>query len=298
MRNFLWVVSQSLFLLMVIDNPGVFAQTRDYQILDHSNFIEDERVKPLHNQPMDSVPESKSLMRWFTSEAKTLSEKEGTSSSIKLVLVLGILSLAPAILLMTTSYVRIVVVLTLLRQAFGGHQLPPNQVMTALSLFLTFLVMAPVWNEVKTSALDPYSHGEQIDWETAWNKGLAPIKKFMTRQIQIAGNQNTVAMLQKHTTHTSSYNANELTNETPINVLLPAFIISELKVAFLLGFQIFIPFLIVDFVVSSVTVSMGMMMLPPTMVSFPLKLILFVLVDGWTLVVGMLLQSFGPVIGG
>ena len=259
-----------------------------------SNFIEDEQVIPAAYLDSDS---SSDWTTWMVDEAKTMTQKEGTSSSIKLVLVLGILSLAPAILLMTTSYVRIVVVLTLLRQAFGGHQLPPNQIMTALALFLTFLVMAPVWNEVKSEALDPYAASQEMDWQTAWQRGLRPIKKFMTRQIEIAGNENTVAMLGKYSSANSMDPYELALEETPITVLLPAFVISELKFAFLLGFQIFIPFLIVDFVVSSVTVSMGMLMLPPTMVSFPLKLILFVLVDGWSLVVGMLLQSFGPALG-
>ncbi len=223
--------------------------------------------------------------------------RESLPSSIKLAVVIGILSLAPAIVLMTTCYVRIIVVLTLLRQAFGIQQLPPTQVLTALSMFVTFLVMTPVWNEVKTEAVDPYTRAENpISWQEAWDKGVVPVKQFMSKQIRVAQNEASVAIFYQHRP-SASQGAPELMPETledvPINILLPAYMVSELKVAFLLGFQIFLPFLILDLVVSSVTVSMGMVMLPPTMVSFPMKLILFVLVDGWSLVLGMLLQSFG-----
>ena len=243
------------------------------------------------------LPETDSLiLRTIAGESEKLLSKEGTESSIKLVLLLGALSLAPAILLMTTCYVRIIVVLTLLRQAFGGQQLPPNQVLTALSLFLTLLVMSPVWNEVKTEAIDPYSTNESITWEEAWNRGIVPVKRFMTRQIEIAKNTNSIAVFYRYSNPSGANYPPPTIDEVPITVLLPAFIISELKVAFLIGFQIFLPFIVLDFVVSTVTVSMGMLMLPPTMISFPLKLILFVMVDGWNLVVGMLLQSFGPLI--
>jgi len=228
-------------------------------------------------------------------QAEQLMTREGTSSSVKIAILLATLSLAPAIILMTTSYVRIIVVLTLLRQAFGSQQLPSTQILTALSLFVTFLVMAPTWNQIKTEAVDPYSTGE-IQWEDAWQRGLVPVKHFMSRQIEIADNEDAVAMFYRYLPHQTG-NKPESLQEVPVNVLLPAYLVSELKVAFLLGFQIFLPFLIVDLVVSAVTVSMGMVMLPPTMVSFPMKLILFVLVDGWNLVVSMLLQSFGSSYG-
>ena len=187
--------------------------------------------------------------------------------------------------------------LTLLRQAFGVQQLPPTQVLTALSLFVTLLVMTPVWQEVKTEAIDPYTRAENpISWEEAWDNGVAPMKRFMLKQIQIAKNEDSIAVFYQNLPQESASDPSDLPTTlegVPVIILLPAFLISELKVAFLLGFQIYLPFLILDLVVSSVTVSMGMVMLPPTMVSFPLKLILFVMVDGWNLVLGMLLQSFG-----
>lgn len=233
----------------------------------------------------------------LSNQTDSLTTPESLPSSIKLAVLLGVLSLAPAIILMSTCYVRIIVVLTLLRQAFGVQQLPPTQVLTALSLFVTLLVMAPVWQQVKTEAIDPYTRAENpITWEEAWDNGVAPMKGFMLKQIRIAKNEDSIAVFYQNLPQESASDSSELPTtleEVPIKILLPAFLISELKVAFLLGFQIYLPFLILDLVVSSVTVSMGMVMLPPTMVSFPLKLILFVMVDGWNLVLGMLLQSFG-----
>ena len=229
---------------------------------------------------------------FFANQSDQLTSPKGIQSSIKVALLLATLSLAPAIVLMTTCYIRVIVVLSLLRQAFGGQQLPPTQVMTALSLFLTFLIMTPIWSEVKTTAIDPYTQAENgISWEEAWNRGVVPVRKFMIRQIELADNAESIELFYRYLPATAETQPTDI-SDVPLNVLLPAFMISELKVAFLLGFQIYLPFLVLDLVVSSVTVSMGLLMLPPNMVSFPLKLILFVLVDGWNLVVGMLLQSF------
>lgn len=226
--------------------------------------------------------------------AESLGATRISGSFIQTALLLGALGLAPAILLMTTCYIRIMVVLGLLRQALGATQLPQTQVLMSLSLFLTVLVMTPVWMEIKTKAFDPwYRDKDPISWEAAWNAGSAPLKQFMVRQIEVCGNRSAVEVLYRHGKTGSAAIPPQDLSTAPLNIVLPAFILSELKVAFLLGFQIFLPFLILDLVVSTVTVSMGLAMLPPTMVSLPLKLILFVMVDGWNLVVGMLLQSFG-----
>ena len=219
---------------------------------------------------------------------------ERLSSTLQVMLLLTVLSLAPAILLMTTSFVRIVVVLGLLRQAIGTQQLPPSQVLTTLALFMTLLIMGPTWTEVYNQSIGPYSRGQIADPETAWNAGVTPLKRFMSRQIDLAGNSDDVWLFYDYLpTNQRSAKPPENYEDVPLIVLLPAFMLSELKVSFLIGFQIYLPFLILDLVVSSVTISMGMMMLPPVMISLPLKLLLFVLVDGWTLVVGMLLESFG-----
>ncbi|MCH2177974.1 MAG: flagellar type III secretion system pore protein FliP [Mariniblastus sp.] len=245
-------------------------------------------------EEQDTDLESGNLVDLISSEAESFVSRENTSSSIKAVILLGALSLAPALILMTTCYVRVIVVLGLLRQAFGGQQLPPTQVLTALSLFVTLLVMMPVWNEVKREAIDPYADSESISWNETWARGLVPVKKFMAQQIEVADNKESIALFYKYLPAKQKQVRPTGIEQVPINVLLPAFLVSELKIAFLLGFQIYLPFLVLDLVVSTVTVSMGMLMLPPTMVSFPLKLILFVMVDGWNLVVGMLLQSFAP----
>lgn len=218
--------------------------------------------------------------------------RKGLSSSLQILILLTVLSLAPAVLLMTTCYVRIIVVLGLLRQALGTGQLPPSQVITSISLFMTLFIMTPVWNEVYTQAIAPYTaEGSTMTMEQAWNAGVEPIHRFMSRQIRMAGNDEDVLLFFRY----DSPDESEPTSfeEVPLRVLLPAYMLSELKTAFLMGFQIFLPFLLIDLVVAAVTISMGMMMLPPAMISLPFKLLLFVLIDGWHLVIGMLLESFG-----
>ena len=214
----------------------------------------------------------------------------GLSSTIQVMLLLTVLSLAPAILLMTTCFVRIVVVLGLLRQALGTQNLPPSQVITSLALFLTLVIMTPVWKQVYDRAIVPYGNKE-ITLEQAWTAGAAPVRRFMAMQIERTGNTDDVHLfldyLPKQSTP-ADY------NDVPLAALLPAFMLSELKTAFLIGFQIYLPFLIIDMVVAGVMVSMGMLMVPPMMISLPFKLLLFVLLDGWHLVVGMLLESFQP----
>jgi flagellar biosynthetic protein FliP len=218
---------------------------------------------------------------------------EGLSSALQVMLLLTVLSLAPAVLLMTTSFVRIIVVLGLLRQALGTQQLPPSQVITSLALFMTLLIMTPVWKDVYDNAISPYSDPtSDMTMEEAWQEGSLPIKRFMSRQIVAAENTDDVELFYRYLPPDTP--APETFDDVPLQVLLPAYMLSELKIAFLIGFQIYLPFLILDIVVASVTISMGMLMLPPVMISLPFKLMLFVLVDGWRLVVGMLLESFGP----
>jgi flagellar biosynthesis protein FliP len=183
-------------------------------------------------------------------------------------------------------------VLGILRQAIGAQQIPSTQIVTALSLFMSFLIMMPVWSEVKTS-VDPYLAGSsEMTLKQAWDAGSRPVKRFMSRQIDMAGNVDDIMLFYKYLPESQRESTPETYDDIPIQVLLPAFMISELKIAFLIGFQIFMPFLVIDLVVTSVTTSMGMVMLPPTMISLPLKLVLFVLADGWNLIVAMLMESF------
>jgi len=206
-----------------------------------------------------------------------------TAAVIQLLFALTVLSLAPAILLMMTSFTRLVVVLSLVRHALGTQQMPPNQVIVGLAFFLTFFIMAPVWQKVNQDALIPYSD-EQITGEQAFALASAPIKDFMLKQTR----EKDLALFVKIAREKRPEKASEIS----LSVVIPAFIISELKTAFQIGFMIYLPFFIIDMVVSSVLLSMGMMMLPPIMMSMPFKLLLFVLVDGWYLIVGSLVASF------
>ncbi len=226
--------------------------------------------------------------------AKLLTSRDGLSGSLQVMLLLAVVSLAPAILLMTTSFIRIVIVLGLLRQALGTPQLPPSQVLTSMALFISVLIMSPVWKQVYDESIAPYSDPQsQMSLQDAWQKGVQPIRDFMGRQIEAAGNSDDVWLFYGYLRPDESLP--ETYGDVPLQALVPAFMLSELKVAFLIGFQIYLPFLVLDLVVASVTISMGMLMLPPVMISLPFKLLLFVLVDGWHLVIGMLLESFAVV---
>ena len=235
-----------------------------------------------------------STQSFLLSGPEKWTSREGLSSSLQIVLLLTVISLAPAILLMTTCYVRIIVVFGLLRQALGTGQLPPSQVVTSIALFMTMFVMAPVWNKVYTQAIAPYTaSGSKMSLEEAWTLGVEPVRTFMSDQIDMAGNHDDVYLFYKY--YAPGAAPPQFFDDVPLRVLLPAYMLSELKTSFLMGFQIFLPFLLIDLVVAAITISMGMMMLPPAMISLPFKLLLFVLIDGWHLVVEMLLASFGTV---
>lgn len=225
----------------------------------------------------------------------------GIGTSLKMLVLMTVLGLVPSILLMTTCFVRFSVVLALLRQAIGTQQAPPNQVLTALSLFLTLLVMAPVWQRCYDEGIRPYSQpmaGElALDEVTALERTIAPLRQFLSQQIDRAGNADAVWMLldfqrpSENSLAAARWREPLSYDDVPFTVLAPAYLLSELKVAFLIGFQIFLPFLVIDLVVASILTSLGLTMLPPSMVSLPFKLLLFVLIDGWFLTVGMLLES-------
>ncbi|MGP1396877.1 MAG: flagellar type III secretion system pore protein FliP [Inquilinaceae bacterium] len=222
---------------------------------------------------------------WGQSLSLDLGDGGSTSAVIvQLVALITVLSLAPSILVMVTSFTRIVVVLSFLRSALGIQQTPPNTVLVSLALFLTFFVMAPVFQTAYQNGIQPLTQGE-IDETEAFDRTTAPFKQFMLDHVReedlglfvsIADVEPTAAL-----------------EDTPLHVIIPAFMISELRRAFEIGFLLFLPFLIIDMVVASILMSMGMMMLPPVMISLPFKLIFFVLVDGWFLVAGSLVQSYG-----
>jgi len=206
------------------------------------------------------------------------------SSTLQVLFLLTVLSVAPAILLMTTSFTRIIIVLGFIRQAMGTQQMPPNQIIIGLALFLTFFVMSPVFNSINEKAVKPYMN-ETISQEQALEHTVDAMRGFMFSQV---GEKELALMVE--ISHTEQPTRRE---DLPTTLLVPAFMLSELKLAFQMGFMIYIPFLVVDMIVASVLMSMGMMMLPPIIISLPFKLLLFVLVDGWSLVVGSLVKSFG-----
>lgn len=209
----------------------------------------------------------------------------GLTSTLQMLLVLTVISLAPSILIMVTSFTRIIIVLHFIRSALGLQSTPPNQILIGLSLFLTFFIMSPVINQINTDAVKPLAAGE-ITQEEAFDAGIAPLRTFMLKQMKEDDKDLRLFMDIANITTVKS------TDDIPINVIIPAFIIGELKKAFLIGFLIYIPFVIIDMVVASTLMSMGMMMLPPTMISMPFKILLFIMADGWNLIIGELVKTF------
>ena len=208
------------------------------------------------------------------------------SVSLQILLLMTVLTLLPSVVVMMTAFTRIVVVLAILRQALGMQQTPSNQILVGLALFMTLFVMAPVLNEVNRTAVDPYL-AEQIDAKVALDRGVQPLKKFMLAQTRATDLETFIKISQSP--------APVSPKDVGLIVLVPAFVTSELKTAFQIGFMLFIPFLVIDMVVASVLMSMGMMMLSPLIISLPFKIMLFVMVDGWVLIMGTLASSFVPV---
>lgn len=210
-------------------------------------------------------------------------DTESVSTTIKLLLLLTVFSLAPGILILMTCFTRVVVVLAFLRTALGTQQTPPTQVLIGLALFISFFVMAPTFSEVNKEALQPLFNNE-ISLDEAYDQASLPMKEFMTKYTR----EKDLALFLNY----EGAEKPESIEEIPMRALVPAFAISELKTAFQIGFMIFVPFLVIDMIVSSILMSMGMMMLPPVMISLPFKILLFALVDGWNLVIKSLLLSF------
>ncbi|MGE0528247.1 MAG: flagellar type III secretion system pore protein FliP [Bdellovibrionales bacterium] len=205
-------------------------------------------------------------------------------SAVKILMILTVLTLAPAILILMTAFTRIIIVLSFVRQALGTQQMPPNQLLVGLALFLTFFIMSPFFNKINETALQPFLNN-QISQEVAVENALAPIRVFMFNQTRAQDLELFLRLAKVESPRTRG--------DVPSMVLIPAFILSELKTAFQIGFIIYLPFLVIDMVAASVLMAMGMMMLPPVVISLPFKIMLFVLVDGWTLLVGSLVKSFG-----
>jgi flagellar biosynthetic protein FliP len=203
--------------------------------------------------------------------------------TLQIIFLITVLALAPSILIMMTSFVRIIIVMSFLRRAIGTQTMPPDQILIGLSLFLTFFIMMPVFTQVNDKALQPYL-AQEIDWKKALNNASEPMRNFMLRQV----NEKDVALFVR----LAKIPPPKTVSDLPMHVVLSAFMTSELKTAFIIGFILYIPFLVIDMIVASILMSMGMMMLPPVMISMPFKIILFVLIDGWNLIVKQLVLSF------
>jgi flagellar biosynthetic protein FliP len=221
--------------------------------------------------------------------------REGVSTTLQIFLVMTVLMLAPSILIMTTCFTRILIVLALLRQAIGTHQLPPTQILVGLSLFLTLLVMGPTYGKIYQQAVSPWlDKSPEMTQEKALNIATGHMREFMFNQIERVGNEEDIYLFLEYSRKEEIPAGEQITRaDVDTYVLVPAYVLSELKTAFVVGFRIYLPFLVIDMVIATVLISMGMLMLPPVMISLPFKLLLFVLADGWHLVVTSLLTGFG-----
>ena len=291
----------TLILLLTVWATTVEAQTsgspRGRSIIDEQHFA----IQP----PAPTPVQQPELQMPFGVNPDQMLSPEGLTPTLKIMVLMTLLSLAPSILIMTTSFIRFVIVFGLLRQALGTQQLPPTQVITSLSLFMTMFVMMPVWQQAYDEGLAPYIDKQPIPnlqpdddiKMRVFENTIRPLRRFMIHQISAANGDDTVLMLvdyrrpDPNTSDGRTWKEPENLEDVESSILVTAFMLTELKAAFLIGFQIFLPFLIVDLVVATILTGMGMMMLPPTLISLPFKVLLFVLIDGWTLTVAMLLDS-------
>ncbi|GDX99125.1 flagellar biosynthetic protein FliP [Phycisphaerae bacterium] len=276
--------------------PGVTTPTRQVSTQDTRPGI-DQLLQASQTQdlnPLAIIDSAGAVLPRSNSGQQT----SGLSTALNILIVLTVISLAPSIMLMCTCFVRILIVLGLLRQAIGAQSVPPPQVITALALFMTLLVMTPTLDRINNEAIKPYRAGAITNYEDLWTKGKQPVRDFMFAQIEATGNWSSLYMVLEYRGVDVSQPEKLTRSNVDMISLVPAYMLSELKTAFMMGFRIYLPFLVIDMVISTMLIAMGMMMLPPVLISLPFKLLLFVLVDGWTLVVGGLLSSFAqPALG-
>ena len=229
-------------------------------------------------QPSTSIPFPK-----IDLEVGTAKDGGDVSTTLQILLLMTVLSLAPSLVIMTTAYLRIIIVFHFLKNALGTQQMPPSQLLAGIALFVTFFIMAPTWNKVNDEALQPLMDNK-IKVSEAYDKGIGPIREFMFKNVREDDLELFVGL--------SNVQRPKNRDDLPTYILIPAFVLSELRTGFIIGFFMFIPFIMVDMIVSSILMSMGMMMMPPMMISLPFKILLFILVDGWNLIIGSLVRSF------
>ena len=236
-------------------------------------------INPVFAQQATTIPIPKIGINIGTSQ-----NPQDVSITLQILLLMTVLSLAPSLLIMTTSYLRIIIVFHFLKSALGTQSMPPSQLLAGIALFITFFVMAPTWSRVNDTALKPLMDGK-IKLEEAYDKGIDPIREFMFKNVR----DEDLALF----VNLANLKRPENRSDLPTYIVVPAFAISELRAGFIIGFFLFIPFLMIDMIVSSILMSMGMMMIPPMLISLPFKILLFILVDGWNLIVGSVVRSFG-----
>lgn len=236
------------------------------------------------NQPLSAQVQVPTTLPRITIELNQAKGPGDVAISLQILALMTILSLAPTILILTTSFTRIIIIFHFIRQALGTQQMPSNQILIGLALFLTFFIMTPVWRDVNDKALQPYLN-EEISDKEAFEYAMKPIREFMVNLTR----EKDIALFMRFANEEKPQTVDDI----PLRVIVPSFVISELRIAFQIGFLLYVPFLMIDMVVASVLMSMGMLMLPPIMISLPFKVLLFVLVDGWFLVVNSIVTSFG-----
>jgi flagellar biosynthetic protein FliP len=281
----------ALGLLLLTSTSALAQEQPNTEVVRPFNLTDLPLKIQQNTQSTGSSSSSSSDVSHSPQNLPDLSQPKNVSAALQIIILLTVLSLAPAILIMMTSFTRIIIVLSLLRQAMGTQQLPPNQVLIGLSLFMTFLIMAPTWNRVNDEALQPFMNGA-IDHSEAMDRAAVPVRDFMINQIKRAGNESDVALFDHYAGRQMKPGEIIKWKNIGTMTIVPAFMLSELKTAFFMGFKVYLPFLIIDMVISAVLISMGMMMLPPVLISLPFKLLLFVLVDGWHLITASLMGSF------
>jgi len=292
-ENQLNIIEHGCSPMIRITTIAVFLSA--FVVVDHSlaQSVSTSTPSAIDNSSLN-IPDLRGLL-------PTATESKGISTTLKIVVLMTVLTLVPSILVMTTAFPRIIIVLGLLRQAMGTPQLPPGQILLGLSLFLTMLIMTPTWNKINAEAITPYLNSEPgMTQAKAIQITLGHMRKFMFNQIVKADNEEDIFLFFEYELGREIGPDEKvgLVDEggdnliVPTSVLVPAFMLSELKTAFIMGFRVYLPFLVIDMVIASILISMGMMMLPPVLISLPFKIILFVLADGWHLVVESLLFSF------
>lgn len=276
-------IKNKKFIKVLLKSIFLFAMFGLIFVSSHPAYVAATRVDSTTQDEIDGKPDSddNTLDLNISSNAGSVR----LESTLQILILLTVLSLAPSILIMVTSFTRIVVVFHFLRTALGTQTTPPNQVIVSLALFITLAIMSPIFTEINSDAVQPYMKGKMTQ-EAALSTGMKPLRKFMLKQTRDKDLKLFMDMNGKSPDDIKSY------DDISITIIIPAFIISELRTAFIIGFLIYLPFIVIDMVVASTLMSMGMMMLPPTTISLPFKILLFILADGWNLVVGQLVRSF------